>query len=331
VAEVIRYINTASAGGDGTTNNEAGATAAYATAAAWEAAEETDLDAAGNWMHALSSTGSGTTADGKVDVVGWTTSAASYISFEANTGHFAVKDKWDPDIYRMEYTDNHVMRIQEDYVRVNGIQIKHTYSGTANRHALNIVFVGTGDIRVSNCRIQADTNATGNAVALRVSDADAVVSFWNNIIEGGDVAGILVSAASGSKIYNNDVYGSTLAGIELDTTSTVKNNAVSATTTDIQDDAGDSTIDYNASDDGTGTNAQTIIAIGNEFTDAPGGNFTLLSGGVCESNGVGPGTDANVQTPDIDGTTRAGATCDIGADELVAAGGDIVILRRRRS
>ena len=63
MAEVVRYVNTASAGGDGTTNNEAGATAAYASLNAWEAAEQTDLDTANNWMHVYCSTGSGTAAD----------------------------------------------------------------------------------------------------------------------------------------------------------------------------------------------------------------------------------------------------------------------------
>ena len=289
------------------------------------ATEAQDLtDGGGDTFTFTCRSSSGTADTTNVDFTAWDTAAASYILVEAANGDEVLKTSYDATRYRLEDTDAHPLRNQENYFRANGLQIKHTYVGTANRHGLNIVFIAGGgsDIRVTNCRIQAATHADSNAVGLRVSDTDAAVTFENNIIEGGDVAGILVNAAAGSKVYNNVVYGSTLAGIELDTTATVKNNAVSATTTDIQDDAGDSTVDYNASDDGTGTNAQTIIAIGNEFANAAGGDFTAQTGGVIEDNGVGPDTDAAVPTPDIDGTTRAGAACYIGPDELVAAGGN---------
>ena len=69
MAVITRYVNTASAGGDGTTNAESGATAAYASLNAWEAAEATDLVTAGDSHIVYCSTGSGpapdTTADRK--------------------------------------------------------------------------------------------------------------------------------------------------------------------------------------------------------------------------------------------------------------------------
>lgn len=43
MVDTVRYVNLASSGGDGTTNATSGATAAYATLAAWDAAEATTI------------------------------------------------------------------------------------------------------------------------------------------------------------------------------------------------------------------------------------------------------------------------------------------------
>jgi hypothetical protein len=36
----------------------------------------------------------------------------------------------------------------------------------------------------------------------------------------------------------------------------------------------------------------------------------------AEDAGIGPSSDANVPTSDIDGDSRSGTTCDMGADEI---------------
>jgi hypothetical protein len=113
-----------------------------------------------------------------------------------------------------------------------------------------------------------------------------------------------------------------------DESATIKNSAIFNTGDDINHvGTGSNTVDYCASDDGDGTNSVSPSGSdwSNEFSDPANGDFTLLNTGNLYDAGVGPGTDSDVPSADIDGDSRSGSTCDIGADEYVSAGGETVM------
>src|SRR3989339_78389 len=138
------------------------------------------------------------------------------------------------------------------------------------------------------------------------------------------------------KIYNNTFYGAAdSAGIQISVDNSasssylpfMKNNYSVNTATGVDysfhgPDYSNTTANfaYNGSDDGTaGTsnNNQTITVANMAFTSTTGGSEDLHIGRNSTANnmGIGPTSDANTPTPDLDGNTRSGATADIGADE----------------
>jgi hypothetical protein len=128
-------------------------------------------------------------------------------------------------------------------------------------------------------------------------------------------------------MYNSVVYGNLYvhgAGINLNNGSAVlKNCAVFGNAGSDFDESASATIDYCASNDGTGTNAVAPSGSdwANEFADPANGDLTLLSTGNLYQAGVGPGADSDVPVTDIEGDSRSGVSCDIGADEYVSTGG----------
>src|SRR3989339_887724 len=140
-----------------------------------------------------------------------------------------------------------------------------------------------------------------------------------------------------SKIYNNTVYGSyTSSGgairIVVNNSASssylplVKNNYAANTGTGSDYIFGgadysnaNAEFAYNGSDDGTaGTSNgnQTISAANMYFTSTTGGSEDLhiKSWSYAILGGVGPSSDANVSSFDIDGNTRTGTQTDMGAD-----------------
>jgi hypothetical protein len=152
----------------------------------------------------------------------------------------------------------------------------------------------------------------------------------------GTLSVMLFTNGGTTLVYNNTITdadasnaAATCYGIELndDADHTYKNNLV----TDIRASGGgtdecysdsapaNATTGNNLSDDATSPDA----AFRNKsitFVNAGADDYHLAAGDTDAIDaGVGPGADANVSTSDIDGDARAGATCDIGADERVAA------------
>ena len=76
MADVQRFVDNQSSGGDGTTRGHSGATAAYASFAAWEGGEATDLVSDGDEHYVNHS---GTALDTATTIFGWTTGASNRI------------------------------------------------------------------------------------------------------------------------------------------------------------------------------------------------------------------------------------------------------------
>ena len=326
-AELLRYVDPDAVGG-GTGLDW---TNAYTSLNAWEAAEQQDLtDGGGDWMHAYVRASGGTADTIATTIVGWTTGAATYILVEAASGDEAVITGYDETRYRLEVTDATCLGVSEDYVRLVGLQIKQVYVGTGANGISFGIGASSDNLRViAYCRISSSSNV--NTVRAMIStDATNNFEIYNTIFDtwGND---ILNMDADVGVIYNSTFYNSGVAGIEIDSgTWLLKNNIVAATADDFQIDAGSVTIDYNASDDEDGTNSQKLVATNNyaaEFVDAPNRDFTLVSGSVADDNGTDdPGS--GLYSDDIAGTTRV-SPWDMGAYELIAAAGGIVIFRRR--
>lgn len=139
--------------------------------------------------------------------------------------------------------------------------------------------------------------------------------FYNNTVYGSFVDGATVidinnSAASAylPLIKNNYAYNSDATGPDYSFTGADYSNA-------------DSEFAYNASDDttaGTSNNNQRLQLSGVNFNDTTYATLDLhigQSSSLC-GQGIGPSSDSNVSTNDIDQDLRSGSTTDIGADVL---------------
>ena len=294
----------------------------YTSLDAMDTGEGQDLtDGGGDTFTATCESSSGTADTTALVLSNWTTAAANYVKLIAKVGDEALKTGWDASRYRISVTDAHVMQISEDFVRVDGLQIEYTYTDTSG-HGIRSLGVGAGaTLLINKCRFQMAGGASPQS-AVALDDVDVTLTMTNCIADAGWERGLSASAGTGHLVYNCIIYGCADDGIRAANTA-IKNCAIWNNPDDIRDDGG-CTIDYNATDDGDGTNSQSPANWALEYVNAAGGDFTTIAGADLENNGVGPGSDANVPTPDIDGTTRAGASCDIGADEIAAVGGSPV-------
>lgn len=193
---------------------------------------------------------------------------------------------------------------------------------------------------LQNCIIHDSTVATA---MIEANTRDLLVR--NNIVydytrTSGDIRGIYLDAdRTSGGCFNNTVYGivadsGTAYGIRINTNSangSCKNNlsmGVNGSTAGFAFSFGGTATDsdYNLSDDDTsddGGGANNIINATdtNQFVSIASRDFHLISGADAIDSGIGPGADADIPTGDIDGDVRSGATCDIGADEFISAGG----------
>ena len=133
-----RYVDVdADAGGDGTTNGLSGGTCAYKSLSIWEAARDDVGDLVTNDsiedVVCGSAHASHTADTGGVVIDGWTTDATRYINIRgaASDSHLGV---YDATKYRLAMTNSTALNLNEQYVRVNRLQL-YTVSATANGKA----------------------------------------------------------------------------------------------------------------------------------------------------------------------------------------------------
>lgn len=314
-----RYVNTAStAGGDGTTNNTTGATRAYATLAEWEANEQENLNTGGGTQPIVDCTGTADTA--AFDLNGWTTSGSNYptINGDNTTGIFSTS------YYRVAGAGDRFV-ITENDCEVNRIQVNKTsasgYDGiTLNAPGAGAVINLTDVIALDNTRTTGQSYLSGIAHkgqgTVNAFNCQALDFYGNN---GAECMGFMLSGAENFNIYNSISAGSAydFGGFTSGGTIIAKNCALN-TNYDLFGGAATETADYCASVSGTGTNSVTITTWANEFVDSANHDYHLVASGALEGQGVGPATDANVPSPDVDGDARSGTTCDIGIDEYSA-------------
>lgn len=195
-----------------------------------------------------------------------------------------------------------------------------TFTAAAGGLFISGTNISTGTYTLTNNLIN-DLGAT-RGWDLRTAGA---LTMKNNIIIGTTNGDFYILPASNSKLYNNTFIGNSydpsnslifnngLTGF------VVKNNVFVNCFNAFFTTTG--TIDYNLfynSGTARGTNYQTT----DPSLDANGKIQSTSSSAY--NNGVGPSTDAEVPTIDIDGDSRSGATCDIGADEFSSGSGSTI-------
>jgi len=325
MAELKYYVDTDVVGGssDGSDWDNA-----YSSLQAAETARAASLN--GDWIHYVVS---GSSADGITVINGTTmTTSADYILIEAasETGHQdrAVAEGWKTDRYRISGADDNALLIQDDYVRVSGLQVEVTDIDANYESPIYVLAIAASNlIRIYGCRLRGNNDGTNRNRSLTIADDDIDLELWNTILTGSDGAAGSVSVylfCNTAKIYNCVVYGGTTDGIaSIAGTIDVYNTVVFSTGDDWQGTF--NSINNCAYDDGDSTTNEVDETGGvgdgwdDNFTNAAGGDFTLKSGSHLIGEGaVDPGS--GLFSDDMDGTTR-GAAWDVGVFEYVAAGG----------
>lgn len=339
MAEVTRYVNTASSGGNGTTNDESGANAAYASLALWEAAEQTDLVAAGDTHVVICSVGSGTAADTtNVGISGWVTSTTNNITIKPAVGEEA-SDQWDDTIYRLEFGASARLQFFQD-VTIQDLQVYG--SEILNAATLQCTLAGL-TIKVHRCFVRKEmVDCLGNRdpVAIWVSSDDVEIlnciaklsDTGTNILDQCHAIRAQNNNAGNMKLFNNtaivegavtnDVVASAIYSIDNSTgTFETKNNIGYIRSGNLVAFAtfGTITEDYNASSDATAGGSNSRINQTFTFVDEDNLNYQLASSDAG-AKGFGTNLSAEGFSDDINRNTRTDPW-DIGAVIAQAAGG----------
>ena len=266
-----------------------------------------------------------------VGLNGATTDATRYVRvFTPGGGTESINDQRHSGIYDTNKSliagpnsSGGIIRFGDNYIRLNGLQVRNTTDANANAHGIAFDFGGATNGLIDKCIVAGSTAGTG----IHLVDSAATATIKNTVVfQIGTAAatceGIYAENCTSLDIYNCSVFGFD-DGIERDAGTVTVTNTVSFGNTDDFD--GTMTISNCASDDGDGSNPQTLDSDSNyvnEFTDVTTFDFSIVAGGVCEDNGTD--LSGSGVTDDIIGTSRPqNSVYDIGAFELVSAGTDV--------
>lgn len=301
MAEIVRYVNTASTlGGDGTTNATTGDNRAYASLSEWEADEQTDLDTANN-THLVHCEGSA--ADVAATIDGWTTSVTDFITVQVDTDK-RHDGKWNAGKYRIEADGAVALQLADHNVFVIGLQLKgdNLSGGIFLISRSNVIreCIVTGSSRYGFYLTGDDNNRLYNCLAFEVGR----YGFYDSKNGGNTYLYNCTSADNGRHNFYHGEFGVT----EQYTNCLGYNPGAT-----YSDFTGTPSITTCASSDATGSAGLQSIA--DPFEDAANDDYHLAS----DASIIGDGTDlSGTFTVDIDNETRV--AWDIGADEYAAAG-----------
>lgn len=341
MATVQRYVNTASSGGDGTTNDTSGATAAYASLSSWEA------NAGGSATDDYIVDCCGTAADTTGVTVDFATNITTgSVTIRGNRSHAAGFYTGNAVIstshYRLVVGNVSVcLELREANTTVDGIQLEHGHS-TGSRSAICLVnTTANSHTTIKNNRVRNTSSVDwGIGPTTGIGGSSHTRNIENNLVVGFDVAGISCRAVNFANhtwnVYHNTVYGEATADgifIESGTDGTpvfnIKGNAIANSGTGQDIDASGvtaGTVNYadNATDQyNLGTTNEIDLGATTDAWTSPGtaqsSDFSVKNTSSALYNAVNP----TLVSTDITGFTRDGTNHDVGAFEFQAAGGDI--------
>jgi hypothetical protein len=335
---VLRYVDTASSGGDGTTEATSGANAAYASLSSWEANAGGDATETYH-VKCRASGGAADTTGVTIDFATNITSGAVIV--EGNSDHADGRNNGttfiDDTVYRLVVNGNCIAP-QEANTTLRGLQLDCTTTGTFNS-AINLTSARM-PLTVEYCRVRSVARAVIGFNASNPTTVSAL-TLRNNILVGTGPGGVVDLDSAGTNnaaltwgIDHNTIYASgarpgirlaDLSGAAVQTVN-IRNNIV-ANTSDpfiLQTNVSLTAIstDYNWTDSGTDgtTNEQTLPSHASTFASAAAtftANFSLLT--ALQTSAQVSGI-----TDDITLTAR-GTPPDAGAYEFVESGSTSVV------
>jgi len=333
-----RYVNAASAGGDGTTQDLAGGSAAYASLSTALAGEVDDLPTADVVLEIICE---GSTAD-TTSVAhndSWVTDATRYVIIKPGASD-VHPGYWDTGKYRFSGTTHAADTFQItsiDHLIIEGLQIERA-NGFGGAAAEVIEFLSgfdAGWVKVRDCIIRLNHTDGSDAVdgIIGLKDSSPTYYFSNNMIgiastSQHDSVGSLIKVNQGGvtiHLHNNTFKGVATVGIDCgDSTWHLKNNIVDGATTCI---SGTPTTErYNSTSDGTGTGTGSRDTQSFTYEGADDWRITSGDAGAKDFGEDLSGDGSLAITDDIVGTDRTSGTYDIGAFEVVGAGDPVAPL-----
>jgi hypothetical protein len=299
----LRVVTVKSSGGD------------YTSLSSAEALEQGDLPTLDRQLD-IECYSMGDTA--AVTIAGWTTDATRYLRIYTPTAE-RHDGKWNTSKYRLTPSASfgRALTIQEEYVRVEGLQMQNTN----NTDGTGGVFVSVGnpsDVRITESIIRNSGRAStsqGN-----INAQTGTFTLRNCIIYGA-------VGASGVTLGNFGTASFTIENCTITNNATYGINRLSNTVNVTNTYCGGNGTDaYNGTMTRTtcAHSSATVFAGSTASVAHSTANFVNVTAGsqdyhlVLGSALIGAGTDLSATfTTDIDGQTRSG-TWDIGADEYVA-------------
>lgn len=330
-----RYVNPDSAGGNGTTSALSGSDAAYASLAAMVTGEAANLVTADVYLEVECAT-SGTADTTQVAIVGFTTDATRYIRIYASAASRAGTS-WSDTKYRLLVANGYALRIQEDYVTIDGLQIGKSSSSSDGQSIIEQygTLGASNQIVVSNCLLKGAGGTTYYEQGIYVGTAGIWVVYNTivyNIAQKASASSVAVYEAGASlTLYNCTISGG-YRGVRSGTSLACFNVYVGNTSSeDFYYGAGTfaktncASEDQSADDTGENETATNCVAAAVPFTtdtfaNVTGGSedFSLVvdATGLIGAGVVDPGS--GLFSDDIVGTAR-GAAWDIGAFEYAVS------------
>lgn len=341
MATIQRYVNTASSGGDGTTNATSGASAAYASLSAWE-----------------SGMGAGNAADDYiVDCCGTAADATAVtVNFDCNSliiranagepdGKYNGTELISTSHYRLRVTAaSNCLYASTKNTTIDGLQVIQAAAGGPTLSAIEPQAC-YGTTVVKNCRIHSENGSTGYGIGsagTAAGGADGRTwTYENNLIVNFAVAGIRHTGAdfwdSTVTIQNNTIYNSAqgngiiirggTSSANSDVTFGTYANAIGNTGANVgilpenisSGAPGGATYADNACSVASSTTDEIVLGTASDAWTSPGttaaSDFTVKNASSALYNAVNP-TRA---TTDITTFTRDGTNHDVGAFELQTA------------
>jgi hypothetical protein len=317
---------------------DAGSGYDYLSLALWNTGRQGNITAVGrDTVEIAKCRATGGTADSTVvNIDGWTTDATHYIKIWTDPSeNYRHQGVWSDSKYHLSAGGAVVFKINEDYVKVDGLQ----FNATGNYRAVDLL-ISSGTVEVSNNIIKS-TYASGNTgagirVYLAAGNFSGIAKIWNNIIYDywGSAGNAITVGGGGTQaksiyVYNNTAYNCDIdfdSGSAIDAGSTLliyKNNLAQNYLSTCYSNTGKiDTKVANLSEDATSPNDEfdsKVVAFRNES----GKDFHLdYSDTSALNNGTNLTSDPDGHlsfTTDIDSQTRPASDSvghwDIGADE----------------